>query len=128
MRQLLLAGDIDRASTGAGERCRSLNQKRRFADARFATQQNHGARHESAARDPVEFGDAAGIAGRIERRALQAFERKGLATLQPRTAGSDRGRAATDDGARLFRNGVSTPGRRRTYPASDYRPRHNSGR
>ena len=67
LRDRFLAGDIDGAVAGAGERGGGLDQQRRFADAGIAADQQHRAAHEAAAGDAVEFGDAGGQARGVMR-------------------------------------------------------------
>ena len=51
-----LAREVDRAPSRGGEGRRHLQQQRRLADAGLAADQQGGARHDAAARDPVELG------------------------------------------------------------------------
>jgi hypothetical protein len=74
LRHRLLAGNIDDAVAAVGERRAGLDQQRRLADAGLAADQHHGARHEAAAGDAVEFGDAGGDARRRPRLAGQALK------------------------------------------------------
>ena len=54
----LLAREVDRAAAGVGEGGGDLQQQRRFADAGLAADQQGGARHDAAAGDAVELGQA----------------------------------------------------------------------
>ena len=111
LRHRFLAGDVDRAMAGAGERGGGLDQQRRFADAGIAAHQQHRAADEAAAGDAVEFGDAGGQARGLMRVAGERLEREqaALAGLAARAR-----RAAR----RLPRSACSTRRRPRICPAS----------
>ena len=72
-----LARDVDDALALAGQGGQGLKQQRRLADARIAADQHAGARHEAAARHPVQFADAGDDAGRCRALALQAHQARG---------------------------------------------------
>ena len=55
LRGRLLAGEVDGAAAGVGERGRHLEQQRRLADAGLAADQQRRAGHDAAAGDAVEF-------------------------------------------------------------------------
>ena len=87
----LLAGDVDDALAGAGERRGGLDQQRRLADAGIAAEQEHRAAHEAAAGDAVEFGDAGRHARRVLGLAGEPLEREQPALARrPAGAGGQR--------------------------------------
>lgn len=67
----LFAGDIDDPAVLRGERAADLDEQRRLANSRFAGEEQHRARHETAAQHPVEFADAGGEARRRKRRGAE---------------------------------------------------------
>jgi hypothetical protein len=75
----LLAGNIDRPLAAPGDGGGDLDQQGGFADAWIAADEQHRAFHESAAGDPVEFGDARCEPRRFLRGAGQRLEREGAA-------------------------------------------------
>ena len=86
---------------GAGDRGGGLDQQRRFADARIAAHQQHGAAHESAAGDPVELRESGRRARGIVCGAGKRMEHE-RPPLAIRLAGAGRHRRF----ARLLRDGV----------------------
>ena len=92
-----LARDVDDPPARPGDRGAGLDQERRFADARFAADQRRRARHESASRDPVEFGEAGDEARLGPGRARKVLERERPAGRSPPD-----GRAADAERRRFF--------------------------
>ena len=78
-----LAGDVEHAPAGAGERGGGLQQQGGLADARIAAEQHRRAGHQPAAEHPVELGDAGGGA---RRRGGVAGERRRSRAFSPRPA------------------------------------------
>src|SRR5262249_35125509 len=76
LRDRFLAGNVDRAVAGAGERGRYLDEQGGFTDAGIAAQQQDGAAHKSATGDAVKFCPAGGEARGRPRFALLRFQRK----------------------------------------------------
>ncbi len=58
--QRFLAGRVQHPQV-TGQLCGNLLQQRRLSDARIASEQDHGARHEPATKHPVEFGESGGL-------------------------------------------------------------------
>ena len=58
-----LAGDVEHGVPGGGEAIGRLEQQRALSDPRIAADQDGGPGHDSAAKDAVEFVQAAGEAG-----------------------------------------------------------------
>ena len=83
----LLAGEIDGAAAGVGEGGRQLQQQRRLADAGLAADQKRGARHDAAAGDAVELGQAGGCAAPRRRASASVSNRR-----QPRPSSCAPGR------------------------------------
>ncbi len=75
----LFTGNIDDAALLSRERSADLNEQGRFADARLAAQEQHGARHEAATGHPVEFADAARQARQRLGLRIEAREREDAA-------------------------------------------------
>ena len=74
---------------------RDLQHERRLADARLAAQQHQGARHEAAAEDPVDLGDAHGQAADAAPRRRRAADGRGdpaCARRAPTSGAGGRGR------------------------------------
>ncbi len=65
----------------ASRRC--LEQQGRFADAGVAADKHGGARHEPAAENPVELGDAGGIGAGLRRSRLQGSQARQAALCPP---------------------------------------------
>jgi hypothetical protein len=74
LRDRFLAGNIDGAVASAGDGGGSLDQERRFADARITAHEEHGAAHESAAGDAIKLAEAGRRARGIIGRAGQWME------------------------------------------------------
>ena len=96
-----LAGDVEHALAGAGERGGGLQQQGGFADAGIAADQHGGGRHQAAAEHAVEFGDAGGGARRRLGAAGEADEGEPLRGRPAAFAGRA-GRAATVSSAMVF--------------------------
>ena len=67
----LLAGDVGGGAAARRDGGRRLQQQRRFADAGIAADEDRRARHEAAAADAVQFGDAGQMARRAPAFAVQ---------------------------------------------------------
>jgi hypothetical protein len=116
LRCCLLAGEVDGAATGARQRCRELQQQRRFADAGFAADEQGRPRDDAPAGDAVELADTGREARRLLRRSLQPLEHDDASAAATRKPGAGWG-----DGVRLFgeriplaaRGALAGPARRR---------------
>ena len=97
LRDRLFAGDVDDALTAKRHGGAGLQQQRRFADTRLAAEQQHGARHEAATGDAIEFGDA-GLDARIG----PAFADKALNIENPARDGTLCGARADAGGGRFL--------------------------
>ena len=80
LRHRLFAGDVDRVAAALRIGGQRLQDQRGLADARIAADQQRRARHQPAAADAVEFGDAGDAARRRRVFGLQIFQRE-LAAL-----------------------------------------------
>ena len=105
LRGRFFARNVGDAATLAGQRRAGLDQQRRLADAGFAAEQDHGARHEAAARHPIELADAGLGAERLGAGGGETLEGD-LPALRQRLAG---GRCADPAGRRLLDDGVPGP-------------------
>ncbi len=77
LRHRFLARDVDRATARLGEGGERLQDQRRLADARIAADQQRRARHQPAAADPVELGNAGSAARRMGIGCPEVLEREG---------------------------------------------------
>jgi len=76
LRHGFLAGDVDRAMSGASERRGGLDEQSRFTDARIATNKQDRAAHEAAASNPIQLGDPAGQTRSVVSLTGERFEGK----------------------------------------------------
>ena len=86
LRHRFFAGDIDGMAAAFGIFAQRLKDEGGFADAGIAADQQRRARHQPAAGDAVEFGDAGDAAGRRRVFGFQIFQREVAALDPPRGA------------------------------------------
>ena len=83
LRHRLFAGDVDRMAARCRVGRQRLQDQRRFADTRIAAHEQRRARHESAARHAIEFGNAGDAARRRFVFGFQVFKREGTSARGP---------------------------------------------
>ena len=99
LRHRLFAGDVDGAAAALRIFAQRLQDQGGFADAGIAADQQRRTRHQAAAGDAVEFGDAGDAARRRRVFGLEVFQRESAALDAPRGAAADGRRGAfLDDG------------------------------